>query len=130
MKADEKKYLIESGNNYQEFIQNLDKIRRNVSDNQQQNQSALTITIKNDATIIVQENEMTVDYESRKAATNYLSLLNDSVSKKLPCIPNISTLTPYPYSYPYPPLPWLNVNSCHFSFLNNFSIFKRKYLIQ
>ena len=25
MKADEKKYLIESGNNYQEFIQNLEK---------------------------------------------------------------------------------------------------------
>jgi hypothetical protein len=41
MKADEKKYLIESGNNYQEFIQNLDKIRRNLSDSQQQNQSDL-----------------------------------------------------------------------------------------
>ncbi len=64
-----------------------------MSDSQQQNQSDLTITIKNDATIIVQENEMTVDYESPKAATNNLSLLNDSVSKKPPCIPDMSKMS-------------------------------------
>jgi hypothetical protein len=44
MKADENKYLIESGNNYQEFIQNSDKIRRNLSVSHQ-NQSDLVSTI-------------------------------------------------------------------------------------
>jgi hypothetical protein len=44
MKAGENNYLIESGNNYQEFIQNLDKIRRNLSVSQQ-NQSDLVSTI-------------------------------------------------------------------------------------
>ncbi len=108
MKADEKKYLIESGNNYQEFIQNLDKIRRNLSDSQQ-NQSDLVSTIKNDemtTTILVNENksdnDMTVDYESPKInqqqqAANNSSLLNDSVSKKPrlepPCTPDISKIT-------------------------------------
>jgi hypothetical protein len=36
---------------------------------------------------------MTVDYESPKAATNNLSLLNDSVSKKPPCIPDMSKMS-------------------------------------
>ena len=91
VKADEKKYLIESDNKYEDFIQNLDIIRRNINDNQTVTAATSMIEYNKSTTIVQQDDggspvkgSENDDFESPKSIYkgNDSSLLNDSVSKK------------------------------------------------
>jgi hypothetical protein len=88
VKADENKYSIASGNKYEEFIQNLDKIRRNMAFSQQNQTTinedrSLTTTIVNTDSPLVNDGNETVEFESPKNNNaNNSSLLSYSASKK------------------------------------------------